>query len=151
MRKMYLVAAVLGMLAFDASAQDASAESAKVQKECEANYVQEGSFFAGRKFTNWGVVPVSAETALKRIKRESVKAGLTFKSEDKDIGMLQFEQQTKGDKGMVTLPWNIMVEPQGKNSSKVSVTKLTPPTHNTSEKFQRASTCGVIEAALQAP
>jgi hypothetical protein len=151
MRKFLMVAA-LGLLAFDVSAQDdAGAKDASVQKACEANYAQEGSFFAGRKFTNWGVVPVSADVALKRIKREGVKAGLTFKAEDKDIGMLQFEQQTKGDKGMVTLPWNIMVEAQGKNSSKVSITKLYPPTHATSEKFQRDSTCGVIQAALEAP
>lgn len=133
-----LMVAVLGLLAFEASAQ----------KACETNYVQEGSFFAGRKFTNWDVVPVSAEQAFKRIKIEGVKSGLTLKSEDKDSGLLMFEQNARGDKGQVTLPWNILIEPQGKTSAKVTVTKLTPGGYNTSEKFQRASTCGVIEAAL---
>ena len=138
MRKMYLVAAVLGMLAFEASAQ----------KACETNYVQEGNFFAGRKFTSWDVVPVSADQAFRRIKIEGIKAGLTLKSEDKDSGMLQFEQNARGDKGQVTLPWNVLIEPQDKASAKVTVIKLTPGGYNTSKDFQIASTCGVIEAAL---
>lgn len=137
MRMSYLMVAALALLAFDASAQ----------KACETNYVQEGSFFAGRKFTTWEVVPVAPAQAFKRIKIEGVKAGLTLKTSDEESGLLVFEQNAQGSKGQVTLPWNVLIEPEGKTSSKITVTKLTPGGFNTSEKFQRESTCGVIEAA----
>jgi len=134
--KKYLVVAVLGLLAFDASAKS----------ECP-NYKQEGSYFAGRKFTNWDVVPVSADVAYKRIKVEGVSSGLTLKSEDKEAGLLMFEQNASGSNGQVTLPWNVVITPQGATSSKVMVTKLTPGGYATGENFQRESTCAVINSA----
>jgi hypothetical protein len=133
---MYLIVAVLGMLAFDASAKSAC-----------PNYKQEGSYLAGRTFSNWDVVPVSAEVAFKRIKIEAVKSGLTLKSEDKESGLLMFEQNAQGSKGQVTLPWNVVISPESATSSKVEVTKLTPSGYMTGEKFQRESTCAVINAA----
>ncbi|MFI8719107.1 hypothetical protein ACIGHF_14660 [Stenotrophomonas sp. NPDC077464] len=135
MRK-YLIAATLGLLVFNASAKS----------DCP-NYKQVGSYFAGRTFTSWDVVPVSAEVAYKRIKIEGVKSGLTLRSEDKESGLLMFEQNTQGSKGQVTLPWNVAITPQGANASKVEVTKLTPGGYMTGEKFQRESTCAVINAA----
>ena len=137
MRKMYLIVAVLGMLAFDVSAKS----------ECP-NYQVEGSYLAGRRFSNWDVVPVSAEEAYKRIKIEAVTSGLSVKSEDKESGLLMFEQTVSGGKGsQINLPWNVVITPEGKTSSKVKIVKTTPSGYMTGEKFQRESMCAVINAA----
>ncbi|OBU64621.1 hypothetical protein A9K58_17075 [Stenotrophomonas maltophilia] len=132
--------AALGLLAFEASAE----------KACETNYSKNGSFFSGRTFTTWDVVPnVAPADALKRIQIEGVKSGLTVASVDKDLGMLSFTQNTQLNGGQVTLPWNVMIEGEGKGS-KITVTKMTPPSYATSEDFQKKSMCGVIEAAAPA-
>jgi hypothetical protein len=134
---MYLIVAVLGMLAFDASAKS----------DCP-NYQVEGSYLAGRRFSNWDVVPVSAEEAYKRIKIEAVTSGLSVKSEDKESGLLMFEQTVSGGKGsQINLPWNVVITPEGKTSSKVKIVKTTPSGYMTGEKFQRESMCAVINAA----
>ncbi|WP_313442417.1 hypothetical protein [Stenotrophomonas sp.] len=137
MRISYLMVAALGLLAFDASAQ----------KACETNYTKSGSFFAGRTFTTWDVVPtVAPADALKRIQIEGVKSGLKVATVDKDLGMLTFEQNTQLNGGQITLPWNVLIEAEGKGS-KITVTKMTPPSYATGEDFQKKSMCGVIEAA----
>ncbi len=137
MRKMYLVVAALGMLAFDVSAKS----------ECP-NYEVEGSYLAGRRFSNWDIVPVSADVAFKRIKVEGVSSGLTIKSEDKEAGLLMFEQSvSNGSRGQVTLPWNVVITPEGKSSAKVKVIKTTPAGYMTGEKFQKESMCAVINSA----
>ncbi|WP_235649144.1 MULTISPECIES: hypothetical protein [Stenotrophomonas] len=137
MRISYVMVAALGLLAFDASAQ----------KACETNYTKAGSFFAGRTFTTWDVVPnVTPADALKRIQIEGVKSGLKVASVDKDLGMLTLEQNVQFNGGQTTLPWNVLVEAEGKGS-KITVTKTTPATYATGEDFQKKSMCGVIEAA----
>ena len=137
MRISYVMVAALGLLAFDASAQ----------KACETNYTKTGSFFAGRTFTTWDVVPnVTPADALKRIQIEGVKSGLKVASVDKDLGMLTLEQNVQFNGGQTTLPWNVLVEAEGKGS-KITVTKTTPATYATGEDFQKKSMCAVIEAA----
>ena len=138
MRTSYLLAATLALLAFDASAQ---------AKPCETRYTKTGSYLAGRTFTTWDVVPtVAPAEALKRIQIEGVKSGLKIASVDKDLGMLTLAQIGQLNGGQITLPWNVLVEADGKGS-KITVTKLTPPGYATGEDFQRKSMCAVIEAA----
>ncbi|WP_246161266.1 hypothetical protein [Stenotrophomonas cyclobalanopsidis] len=140
MRISYVLTAVLALVAFDASAE----------KACLTNYSNNGSFFAGRTFTTWDVVPgVAPADALKRIQIEGVKAGLKVASIDKDLGMLTFEQIGQLNGGQITLPWNVLVEADGKGS-KITVTKSTPPAYATGEDFQQKSMCGVIEAVAPA-
>ncbi len=137
MKKMYLVVATLGMLAFDVSAKS----------ECP-NYQVEGSYLAGRRFSNWDIVPVAADVAFKRIKIEGVSSGLTLVNEDKESGLLMFQQSVSGGKrGEITLPWNVVISPEGKTSSKVKITKNTPAGYMTGEKFQKDSMCAVINSA----
>ena len=134
--KAYLLVALLGMVAFEASAE----------AQC-ANYQKEGSYFSGRRFTNWEVLPVSVSDAMKRIKIEAVGAGLTLKTEDKEAGLLVFEQHASGTKGQVTLPTNVVVTPEGNNAVKVAVTRTTPSGYMTSDAYQRQFLCAVIDAA----
>ena len=120
------------------------------KKPCEVNYTQEGKFMSGRRFSTWDVVPgVSLATAFKRIQTEGVKAGLQVTASDAKNGMLSFTQPSAGavlGGGTVNLPWNVVIEAQGKDV-KITVTKTTPGGYNTSADFQKASMCGVIDAA----
>ncbi len=136
MKVSYLLVALFGMLAFEASAQS----------EC-ANYKKEGSLFSGRRFTNWDIVPVSPDVAMKRIKIEAVGSGLILKAEDKDAGLLVFEQHLSGGTGQITMPSNVVVTPEGKAASKVAVTRTVPSGYATGEGYQRESLCFLINAA----
>lgn len=118
---------------------------------CKRNYKQEGSFIAGRRFSTWDVVPVAPGVAYKRIYAEVVKSGLTVVSSDKEMGMISIEQKNGGvtnTGAQVDLPWNVVIEASGKGS-KVNVTKTTPGGYSTSQDFQIASMCAVIDAARQ--
>ena len=46
-----------------------------------------------------------------------------------------------------TLPWNVVIEAQGKKDVKITVTKTTPGGYATSQDFQITSMCAVIDAA----
>ena len=120
------------------------------KKPCETNYTQEGKFMTGRRFSTWDVVPgVSVATAFKRIQSEGVKAGLQVASSDAKSGTISFTQPNAGailGGGTASLPWNVVIEAQGKDV-KVTVVKTTPGGYNTSADFQKASMCGVIDAA----
>jgi hypothetical protein len=120
-------------------------------KGCVTNYSQQGSFMSGRTFNTWDIVQgVSVSTAFKRIYSEGVKSGLKVSSSDEKIGSIIFEQanagSTFGAQTMVNLPWNVLIEPQGKNV-KVSVTKTTPASLSATKEFQMKSMCAVIDAA----
>lgn len=131
------IALVLAVTAFPAAAQDTPA--------CKANFNQEGSFFAGRRFTTSATIPSAPADAFKKIYAEGVKSGLKVASSEKDMGIINFEQNTLLDGKQITLPWNVVIEADGKGS-KVSVTKTTPPTQATSQEFQITSMCAVIDA-----
>lgn len=127
------------------------AAAAADARGCVANYKQEGSFMSGRTFSTWDVVPgVSLSTAFKRIYTEGVKSGLKVSSSDEKMGSIVFEQAnagtTFGAQNMVSLPWNVFIEPEGKNV-KVSVTKTTPASLSSTKEFQIKSMCAVIDAA----
>jgi hypothetical protein len=117
---------------------------------CKTNFKQDGSFMSGRTFTTWDVVQgVSVSAAYKRIYTEGTKSGLRVASSDEKAGVISFEQPNGGvDVGgaKATLPWNVVIEPQGK-SIKISVTKTTPGGFSTSKDFQITSMCAVIDAA----
>ncbi|MEO8011910.1 MAG: hypothetical protein ABI650_09725 [Dokdonella sp.] len=126
----------------------ADVEAAK--PPCESHYVQTGAFITGRQFTTWDVVedvPVAA--ALKRITLEGVKSGLTVAHSDIDLGILAFSQANAGVTNtgqQVDLPWNVTIESEG-SGSKITVSKTTPGGYATSQDFQIASMCAVIDAA----
>lgn len=119
-------------------------------KPCQKNYVEEGSFLAGRRFSSWDVVPaVTVEQAYRRIYTEGVKSGLTVASADKDIGIISFAQANAGvtnTGAQVTVPWNVTLE-EVEGGVKVAVVKTTPGGYATSEDFQITSMCAVIDAA----
>jgi hypothetical protein len=119
-------------------------------KPCQKNYVQEGSFLAGRRFSSWDVVPaVSVEQAYRRIYAEGVKSGLTVASADEDIGVISFAQANAGvtnTGAQVSVPWNVTLE-DADGGVKVTVVKTTPGGYATSEDFQITSMCAVIDAA----
>ncbi|MEQ1514660.1 MAG: hypothetical protein ABL934_18545 [Lysobacteraceae bacterium] len=118
---------------------------------CKTNFKQEGKYFTGRSFTTWDVVPgVSVSTAFKRIYTEGTKSGLRVASSDEKVGVISFEQPNGGvDLGgdKATLPWNVVIEAQGKKDVKITVTKTTPGGYATSQDFQITSMCAVIDAA----
>ena len=118
---------------------------------CKTNFRQEGKYLAGRSFTTWDVVPgVSVSTAFKRIYTEGTKSGLRVASSDEKVGVISFEQPNGGvDLAGVkaTLPWNVVIEAQGKKDVKITVTKTTPGGYATSQDFQITSMCAVIDAA----
>jgi hypothetical protein len=117
---------------------------------CKTNFKQEGKFMTGRSFTTWDTVPgVSVSTAYKRIYAEGTKSGLRVESSDEKAGVISFEQPNGGvdfTGAKATLPWNVVIEPQGKNV-KITVTKTTPGGFSTSTDFQITSMCAVIDAA----
>lgn len=114
--------------------------------QCEQNYKKEGSYFAGRRFMTWGDVSKPPAEAFKLVYQEAVKSGLKVASSDKDMGVLSLEQNQQLDGNQVTLPWNVLIEAQGKGS-KVSVTKTTPSGYATGEDYQIKSMCAVIDSA----
>ena len=123
--------------------------SSAAEPACKANYKQEGSFFAGRRFSTWDVVPVAPAVAYKRIYAEGVKSGLSVASSDKGMGLIGFEQKNGGVTNTgthVDLPWNVAIEAEGKGS-KITVTKTTPGGYATSQDFQITSMCAVIDSA----
>ncbi len=117
---------------------------------CEDHYQQNGSFIAGRQFSTWDIVTdVPVSVAAKRITLEGVKAGLSVAHSDIDLGILAFSQANAGvtDTGQqVNLPWNVTMEAEG-SGSKITVSKTTPGGYSTSQDFQIASMCAVIDAA----
>ncbi len=117
---------------------------------CEGHYQQNGSFIAGRQFTTWDIVTdVPVSVAVKRITLEGVKSGLTVAHSDIDLGILAFSQANAGvtNSGQqVNLPWNVTMEAEG-SGSKITVSKTTPGGYATSQDFQMASMCAVIDAA----
>ena len=140
MRKFFAMTALLA-LAGSAMAADPA---------CKTNFKQEGKFMTGRSFTTWDVVPgVSVSAAFKRIYMEGTKSGLRVASSDEKAGVISFEQPNGGvDLGgaKATLPWNVVIEPQGKKDVKITVTKTTPGGFATSTDFQITSMCAVIDA-----
>ncbi len=132
------------------AAQAAStASTATAAGDCKSNFKQEGNYLSGRSFSTWGIVPnVSVSTAFKRIYTEGTKSGLRVVSSDEKNGAISFDQPNGGvDLGGVkaTLPWNVVLEPQGKNL-KITVTKTTPGGFSTSKEYQVTSMCAVIDA-----
>lgn len=128
----------------------AAGGASAADQPCIANYKQEGSFFAGRRFTTFDVVPgVKPDVAFKRIYLEGTKSGLTVAQSDKDIGVITFQQLNAGvtNSGQqVNIPWNVTIEESG-GGSRITVAKTTPGGYATSEDFQQKSMCGVIDAA----
>lgn len=118
---------------------------------CKTNFKQEGKFMTGRSFSTWDVVQgVNVSTAFKRIYTEGTKSGLRVASSDEKVGVISFEQPNGGvDLAGVkaTLPWNVVIEAQGKKDVKITVTKTTPGGYATSQDFQITSMCAVIDAA----
>lgn len=139
MRKLFAMTALLA-LAGSAMASDPA---------CKTNFKQEGKFTTGRTFTTWDVVTgVNVSTAYKRIYAEGTKSGLRVASSDEKAGVISFEQPNGGvdiTGAKATLPWNVVIEPQGKNV-KITVTKTTPGGFSTSTDFQITSMCAVIDA-----
>ena len=117
---------------------------------CKTNFQQEGKFMTGRSFSTWDTVSgVNVSTAYKRIYTEGTKSGLRVASSDENVGVIAFEQPNGGVDlagSKATLPWNVVIEPQGK-SVKITVTKTTPGGYPTSTDFQITSMCAVIDAA----
>ena len=117
---------------------------------CKTNFQQEGKFMTGRSFSTWDTVAgVNVSTAYKRIYTEGTKSGLRVASSDEKAGVISFEQPNGGVDlagSKATLPWNVVIEPQGKNV-KITVTKTTPGGYPTSTDFQITSMCAVIDAA----
>jgi hypothetical protein len=117
---------------------------------CKTNFKQEGKFITGRTFTTWDVVPgVSVATAYKRIYSEGTKSGLRVASSDQAAGVISFEQPNGGvdlTGAKATLPWNVVIEPEGKKDVRITVTKTTPGGFSTSTEFQITSMCAVIDA-----
>jgi hypothetical protein len=116
---------------------------------CKTNFKQTGKFMTGRTFTTWDVVPgVNVSTAFKRIYSEGTKSGLRVVSSDQNAGTISFDQPNGGvdlTGSKATLPWNVVIEPQGK-AVKITVTKTTPGGYSTSTDFQITSMCAVIDA-----
>lgn len=126
------------------------APATAAEQACKVNYKQEGSFFAGRRFSTWDVVvDVAPAVAFKRIYTEGVKSGLTVASSDKEMGIISFQQLNAGVTSsgtQVNVPWNVTIEAEGKGS-KITVSKTTPGGYSTSQDFQQTSMCAVIDAA----
>lgn len=139
MRKLFAITALLA-LAGSAMAADPG---------CKTNFKQTGKYMTGRSFTTWDVVKgVSVSSAFKRIYAEGTKSGLRVVSSDEKAGVISFEQPNGGvDIGgaKATLPWNVVIEPQGKDV-KITVTKTTPGGFATSTDFQITSMCAVIDS-----
>jgi hypothetical protein len=118
---------------------------------CKTNFKQDGKFMTGRSFTTWDTVAgVNVSTAYKRIYAEGTKSGLRVASSDEKAGVISFEQPNGGVDlagSKATLPWNVVIEPQGKKDVKITVTKTTPGGYPTSQDFQITSMCAVIDAA----
>ncbi len=134
MKLRYLLALMLSL----------SSSHAFAAKQCESNFKQEGSFFAGRRFSTWGDVPVSPAIAYKRIYVDALKSGLKVTSAEKEMGLISAEQSEMLNNSPVSLPWNIVIEQSGKGS-KISVTKTTPPTYATSQDYQIRAMCSIID------
>ena len=140
MRKMLAMTMLLAMAGTAVAADPA----------CKSNFKQEGKFMTGRSFSTWDTVAgVNVSTAYKRIYMEGTKSGLRVVSSDEKAGVISFEQPNGGVDlagSKATLPWNVVIEPQGK-SVKITVTKTTPGGFPTSTDFQITSMCAVIDAA----
>jgi hypothetical protein len=114
------------------------------QAQCEANYRQDGSYFAGRTFSSWGVHPAKAPAATFRsLQVGFAKSGLKVVNVDKDLMMLTAEQASMSDGKPMALTFTVLVEPAGKGS-KVTSTIKSPPTKALSADAVRASVCAVI-------
>lgn len=139
MRKLF---AMMALLALSGTAMAAA-------PACKTNFKQTGKYMTGRSFTTWDVVKgVRVSSAFKRIYAEGTKSGLRVVSSDEKAGVISFEQPNGGvDLGgaKATLPWNVVIEPQGKDV-KITVTKTTPGGFATSTDFQITSMCAVIDS-----
>ncbi len=122
------------------------------EKPCETNYKQEGGFMAGRRFSTFETLSdVKRDVAYKRIYQGGVKSGLTVAQADKEMGIINFQQSgagtTFGGNGQaVSVPWNVNIEEDGAGS-KITVTKMTPPSYPTSADAQKKMMCGVVDEA----
>lgn len=139
MRKLFAMTALLAL----------SGTAMAADPACKTNFKQTGKYMTGRSFTTWDVVKgVSVSAAFKRIYAEGTKSGLRVVSSDQKAGVISFEQPNGGvDLGgsKATLPWNVVIEPQGKDV-KITVTKTTPGGFATSTDFQITSMCAVIDS-----
>ncbi|HEY0662683.1 MAG TPA: hypothetical protein VGD21_15345 [Lysobacter sp.] len=134
---------LLGLLAV---AGVANADTA-AKPACETNYKQEGSFFGGRRFSTFDVLAgVDKDVAYKRVYAEMMKSGFKVTNSDRDMGMLASEYVTTHNGASITLPLNVVIEPEGKGI-KVTVNKTTPGGYATSQDFQVKQMCAVIDTA----
>jgi hypothetical protein len=134
------------------AATPALAPAAAQDKACATNYKQDGGLMAGRRFSTFEVLPdVAPDVAYKRIYQGGIKAGLSVGQADREMGVINFQQtgagSTIGGKGQqVTIPWNVAIEAEGKGS-RITVSKLTPPSYPTSADAQKQMLCNVVDEA----
>lgn len=97
--------------------------------QCRGNFRQEGSFFTGRTFSSWYVLPSeSPQVAYKRLYAGIAKSGLKIVNADREMGIISSEQATVGGDGSAaTLDYSTVIEAEGKGS-KVTITLKSPPT-----------------------
>lgn len=117
---------------------------------CEVHYQQDGNLIGGPQFSTWDVVAnVPLAVAFKRITVEAVKSGLSVAHSDVELGILSFTQANAGVTNtgqQVNLPWTVTIE-SAATGLKITVSKTAPGGYATSEDFQIASMCAVIDAA----
>lgn len=134
------------------AAASAFAQETDQGKACATNYKQEGGYMSGRRFSTFEVLPdVAPDVAYKRIYQGGIKAGLSVGQADKEMGIINFQQTGAGSTftgngQQVTIPWNVAIEAEGKGS-RITVSKLTPPSYATSADAQKQMMCNVIDEA----
>lgn len=124
-----------------------TADSTAAPQQCEANYKQEGSYLAGRRFSTWGDVEgTSVPAVFKKLYTEAVKSGLRIASADREMGLISAEQLTSDGRAQIAIPWNIAIEKVA-TGTRVSVSKTTPPGYATGQEAQMKMMCSVITSA----
>jgi hypothetical protein len=116
-QKLAIACALAGAVAISVGSQ-ARADAT----ECNANFTTSGSFFSGKTYRTWAVLPsVTPLDAFKRVYTHVVKEGYRINQADRELGMISASQDVSGGEGK-SVPLNVIVEAGEGTGSKITVT-----------------------------
>jgi hypothetical protein len=119
MKKIVLIAfsgiVLSGCVTSGAKNEQAKAALPADTRECAQNFTFDGSFWAGRTFKSHATARgVTQAVGMQRAARYLSSNGWTITSTDKELGIISASQTVSYGQGK-TVPFNVTMEPQGKD------------------------------------
>ncbi len=114
-------------------------------RDCETNFVVEGSFFSGKSYKTWQEHSgVSYDNAFRNVAQAVTSAGFGGVNPNKDLGIISAGQAVTMGQGSVA-PLNLVVKSQGQRV-KVEAHFRIAGGQMASEEAARTQLCKLVEA-----